>query len=164
MHGVVCGSALVAGMSIDNYVLMQAAVPAGCYDESGGKSTGGVNGYARFWNAEATEPTPDLANPDRGYRGHLTSVSGNLVNFHNSLDFALATGTTLGLETNWEANQEDFKPDKAPINTWYYNYNPNDPILDQRAYITWSAGGARFSIDHHEVMSFVARPRSKAVR
>ena len=91
MGNVVTGSALLAGMEIDNYALMQAAVPAGSYDESGGQKTGGVNGYARFWNAEADRPTPDFASSDLGYRGYFSGVGGNLINLYNEDDFALGT-------------------------------------------------------------------------
>ncbi|MDQ3566315.1 MAG: alpha/beta hydrolase [Pseudomonadota bacterium] len=165
MGNIVTGSALLSGMAIENYALMQAAVPAGCYDESGDQTTGGINGYARFWSVEANKPTPDFADPDLGYRGTLKGVSGNLVNFHNSLDFALATGRTYGLETNWEANQQDYKPDSLAFPFRYYVYEPSAAV-QQRGRLT--DGGnppsiIRYITQHHEMMAFVARPRSKAV-
>lgn len=49
MGNVVCGSALQQGLSVRNYLLMEAAIPAGCYDTGGDSGTGGVNGYDRFW-------------------------------------------------------------------------------------------------------------------
>lgn len=166
MGNIVVGSALLSGMSIANYALMQAAVPAGCYD------AGEVaNSYGPFITAEASTPTPDWADA-RGYRARLADVAGNLVNFYNAFDFALVTGTIAGIETNWEANQRLYKPNViertllGALKRWYAWYppdfqNPNlansgwfhntDPVIE------------RWVHDHHESMSFIARPRSQAV-
>jgi pimeloyl-ACP methyl ester carboxylesterase len=115
MGNVVCGSALRQGLIVKNYLLMEAAFPAGCYDESGGDGAVGVNGYDRFWNAELNRPTPDYHDSDMGYRGFLKAMhsnTGRLVNFHNRLDYALATGIKFfWFEANWEKNQVDYKPD-----------------------------------------------------
>ncbi len=159
MGNVVVGSALLNGMAVENYVLMQAAVPAGCYDESSG-----INSYSRFLNQETIMATPDYANPALGYRGLLKSVSGNLVNFNNSLDFALATGTTIGLQTNWEANETDYKWD-IPAGDRYYQYIPS-ATANQRGRLMDNnnpSGIMRYVIQRDEMMSFIARPRSKAV-
>jgi hypothetical protein len=141
---------LAAGQqNIRNYVLMQAAVPASCYDTS-------FTNYAPFIQAEQQTPTPDIY---RGYPGSIGgAVSGSLVDFYNVNDYALATGTLpwygLWLAVSWEANQENFKPDTGlsyytdGTNCWYY-----DGVHSQRVYLT----------DSHEKMSFCARPRSKAV-
>ena len=55
MGNIVTGSALHRGLTVDNYILLQAAVPAGCYDTSSG-----INSYSRFTSAESTSPTPDI--------------------------------------------------------------------------------------------------------
>lgn len=97
MGNIVAGSALLSGMSIDNYALLQAAVPAGCYDA--GED---VNSYGPFLTAEASTPTPDWADA-RGYRARLAGVTGNLVtgvrayNLHSrasGLAAALAASTS----------------------------------------------------------------------
>jgi hypothetical protein len=155
----VCGAALtVYGLTVKNYVLSQAAVPAGCYDVSAG-----VNNYQRFLQAETNKPTPDLAN-DLGYRGYLATlgVTGNVVNFHNSNDFALAKGFTGPLETNWEKNQEGSKPDSSLSNGNYYAYAPAQPI-GQRCQLVDALIVGRLVLDPHESMALVARARSKAV-
>ena len=106
MGNVVTGSALQKGLSVENLLLMEAALPAGCYDASSG-----INSYSRFATAEASEPTPDYHQAPngeltKGYRGFLSSIFGNVaakvVNYHNSDDYALAKGFTAGFETNWE--------------------------------------------------------------
>ena len=125
--------------NIDNYVLMQAAVPAHCYDTN-------LANYARFLTAETNTPTPDMY---RGYAGNISSaVRGSLVNFYNTNDFALATGTLWLIgEVNWEANQVNYKPDVG------LDYSSNE---------TNAYKGSTLVTDARQIMSFVARPRSKA--
>jgi NedA-like, galactose-binding domain len=166
MGNVVMGSALSRGLTVDNYVLMQAAVPAGCYD-----SSTAVNSYQMFLDAESSHPTPDLATA-QGYRGFLANVSGNLVNFFNPLDFALATGN-LGTLTHipflwwqgvsWENNEVNFKPDHFNLKTLYYNYVPTAPTGQQGQLLDSYYGLLHYVTDPHEMMSLIARPRSKAV-
>lgn len=163
---IVCGAALTDyGLTVDNYVLTQAAVPAGCYDVSGGQNdSSSINGYPRFWNKEANKPTPDFA-ADLGYRGYLATlgVTGNVTNFHNFDDYALATGRTFWLlQTHWEANQDTYKPDDSFSNTNWYTYieaNANG----KRCQLVDAFLVGRFVADSHESMSLLARPRSKAV-
>jgi hypothetical protein len=125
---------------------MEAAIPAGCYNDS-------VNSYARFMIAEATRPTPDTRE-EKGYRLYLQSVTrnvGKFVSFFNIDDYALVTGTTRILfwpfETNWEKNQIDYKPDGG----YFY-----------RGGGISTCGPFRVVADAHESLAFVARPRSKA--
>ena len=134
---------LAAGQhNVRNYVLMQAAVPASCYDPS-------FTNYAPFLQAEQSEPTP---NTYWGYPGSIGgAVSGHLVDFYNTNDYALATGSIFLIGgVNWEANQETFKPDAGQgyrvDSTGTNCYNGFNVISDPR-----------------EIMAFCARPRSKAV-
>ena len=166
MGNVVAGSALKSGMSISNYAMMQAAIPAGCYDASAG-----VNNYERFTNAEVLNPTPDDAS-DLGCRGYLAGVSGRLVNFYNVDDFTLTDGTlpVLG-EVSWEKNQVTYKPDaNATLHgNRIYDYDAGTPAnpypMGQRCFLRgiYPPFNQRMVTDIHESMSFVARPRSKAV-
>ena len=158
MGNIVTGEALKLGMQVSNYALMQAAVPAGCYDEAQL-----INEYPMFLNAEQSHPTPDFANPDKGYRGLLKGVTGELTNFYNANDFALATGTTLGFSTNWEANQRDYKPDDLPVGPGSYQYAPAATPPDHRGSVSFTLSVGRFVTDPHEMMAFIARPRSRAV-
>jgi hypothetical protein len=156
MGNIVTGSALKRGMTVNNYMLMQAAVPSGCYDDR-------VNDYGRFINEEDTRPTPDT-DVQKGYRLLLQPVSNNVgkfTSFFNIDDYALATGiTTLGFwplefETNWEKNEIDYKPDV--LSTGHYSY---DGVAT--SYFVNTNSPDRVVSDIHECLSFVARPRSKA--
>jgi hypothetical protein len=129
--------------NVDNYVLMQAAVDAHCYQTD-------LPDYAVFTTAEASAHTPDAY---RGYPGAINqSVKGQMVDFFNTNDYALATGTLPsylgGFAVSWEANQKSYKPDTGNSystdgtnSLWFYY-----PVTDRR-----------------EIMAFCARPRAKAV-
>jgi hypothetical protein len=129
-HDVVVGRT-----NIDNYVVMQGAVPAHCYDAS-------LTNYSRFIPYEQVAPTPDTY---RSYLGALNqAVRSQIVNFFNANDYALATGPF----GNWEVNQITFKPDSA----LGYEWNGTNAFKDLVQVD-----------DSREIMSFVARPRSKAI-
>ena len=132
--------------NVDNYVLMQAAVPAHCYQTN-------LPNYAPFMALEnGGFPTPDEY---RGYPGAINqAINGNMSDFFNTNDYALATGATYipligNVQINWEANQENFKPDGGyeygtdGTNCWWNN---TTGITDSR-----------------EILAFCSRPRSKAV-
>jgi hypothetical protein len=155
MGNIVTGSALKRGMTLDTYLLMEAAVPSGCYNDT-------VNNYERFLNAELVRQTPDTAT-EMGYRMFLGAARenvGKFVSFFNINDFALATGVTSlagwPFETNWEKNQVDYKPDSFSSGRYVYQGNGV-------SYFQMPQGDVRTITDVHESLSFVARPRSKAV-
>lgn len=166
----VCGSALtVYGLSVDNYVIGQGAVPAGCYD-----TREEVNQYADFLDAETQRPTPDW-NGNYGYRQQLEDihVSGTVASFYNTGDYALKTGRTGNCNVSWEGDQLDFKPDVVRYNLFgapqifylYYSRDFDDQHYAGKGWL-FNSGGAgeeREVANDHESMAFVARPRSEAV-
>jgi len=120
---------------LNNYVLMEAAVPAQCYD---------VNAplYDSFTIREGESPTPNTYN---GYPGAInTAIRGEMSNFFSDEDFATSRA--------WEDNQVLFKPNLSlgyrifPEGPYFILASPAVPVDDLR-----------------ERMSFVARPRTKAV-
>ena len=148
MGGIVMMQALklqlAAGQTnIDNLVIMQAAVPAHCYDPS-------LANFAPFLAAETnifSMRTPDTY---RSYPGAINSaVRNQIVNFFNTNDFALATGTVQGFgSVSWEGNEISYKPDQG------FGYS-SDGTNAYKSTVLLS--------DARQIMSFVARPRSKAV-
>jgi pimeloyl-ACP methyl ester carboxylesterase len=164
MGNVVCGEALRQGMQVRNYLLMEAAIPMSCYDAN-------TPQLARLVDQDTQYHTPDYhVTPGSneaalGYRGYLQNVSGSLTNFFNPDDWALATGFTLGQETNWERNQINYKPDGEVAGavhdaSWSYQYDPTH-LLNQRASVL--SGEYRYVTDSWEMKAFVARSRTKAV-
>jgi hypothetical protein len=144
-------SALKEGMRVNNYLILQGAMSAKCYN-------GNLPTLEKFQDAETEHATPDLANK-LGYGGYLSGVNGTLINMFNPDDFALATGTIpIYGEANWEENQRISKPD--------------DPLgVGQYYYHTYSEGSVSYTLtgttrlvnDTHESMAFIARTRTKAV-
>jgi hypothetical protein len=121
--------------------MMQAAVPAHCYDTA-------LPNYSLFTEAEVTSHTPDIY---RGYPGNIASaVNGQIVDFFNTNDFALVTGTFLGYNISWEGNEVTFKPD------YVWSYTSDGTNCYQNTF------GTSLVTDPREQMAFVARPRSKA--
>lgn len=141
---------------IDNYVMMQTAVPAHCYDTA-------ITNLPSLIDMETSIPTPNVyTNYAGGIRAALRG--GNIYNLFNPVDFALASGwnqTGLG---SWEHNQELLKP----LVFFGYLYI----ATNQTAYVISNQFTGAFGItnlqnrivtDPLELMPFVARPRSKAV-
>jgi hypothetical protein len=93
----------------------------------------------------------------------MTGISTqNFHSFFNIDDFALVTGTKLGVQANWEANQVDYKPDGRRG----YHHLPEFTGLEKnhRGHYSPEEGWLGRDIsDDHEVMAFIARPRSKAL-
>lgn len=90
MGNIVAGSALEKGASVANYALLNAAVPAICYDTSG-------NVFQAGWGYVTPNDDFDSATVALSYQGRLSNVSGNLINFFLPADSAL------GL---WELNND----------------------------------------------------------
>jgi hypothetical protein len=146
----VASEALSQGAPFSNYILTQGAVPAFCYD-------GTAPTLSALLAAEAITPTPFYASVG-GYYESWTNISGNLIDFYNTNDFALATGTTLGLPTNWEENQRTQKPEAFAGGPSYIFYPSNQTSI---AYFTFSSD---YTVtDWQESRSMVARSHTAAV-
>jgi pimeloyl-ACP methyl ester carboxylesterase len=142
---------------INNYVLMQAAVPAHCYDPS-------YDTYDAYLEQEIIKPTPDLY---RSYGALIrAALRGQLVNFFNPRDYALMTGYEMiplppanpprlyRLATNFREHQLE-KPDK--------NYYYQSGVVSYNATVASPVGASvvnRTVTDIHEKLAHVARPRS----
>ncbi len=150
---------------VDNWVLMQAAVPAQCFDPN-------VPSHQFFLNVEAVLPTPDT------YRSYATGITnalrpgGRISNFFNTNDFALST---------WEINQSfnnanlrgygltTIKPNSF---LGYSTDGANSHLSTNSWNLSfWSTiyggyylhGPTRAVTNALELMPFVSRPRSLAV-
>ena len=144
---------------LDNYVMMQAAIAAHCYDTS-------VPNFQPFLDAEANiTQTP---NTYAGYAAGIDNalrVGGKVINFFNTVDYALATATNslLGLNVSWEGNERLFKP----LSFFGYYYIASNSVAGVVANPFTALFGItnlqnRTLTDPREIMPFVARPRSFA--
>lgn len=107
MGNIVAGSALLAGLTVNNYVLLQAAVPASCYDDrdllkqpQSQRPYVGVD--VTLWENDTPDDDPVAETRALAYRGRLSGDRGNLVSFYLPNDAA----TTYA----WEFNNDQFKP------------------------------------------------------
>jgi hypothetical protein len=99
MGNIVAGSALEKGASVANYALLNAAVPAICYDTSG-------NVVQTGWGYVTPNDDPDSATVSLSYQSRLANVSGNLVNFFLPADSALSA---------WELNNDSPSGGRFPL-------------------------------------------------
>jgi len=117
--------------ALNNYVLMEAAVPAHCYDTNAPLCLGLVT-------EEFEHPTP---NTYLGYPGALTNaLRGNIFNFFSTNDFALAA---------WVGNQLLQKPESdlgyqiiPPLQPYWVN----TPITDPREIMAFCARPRSYAI------------------
>jgi hypothetical protein len=165
------GSALRQGMTIDSYVMMEAAVSLSCYfppPEVGQPDVLTSSLLDSLVNADAAHPTPDTVS-DQGYRGALQSIkqgiANNWVNYFNQFDFWLATGQTSGWllwqDIHWVRNQLELKPSDV-MGPTKYEYH-QDHQVSNRCVLAELLHADRPVEDTHEAMAFVARSRTRAM-
>jgi hypothetical protein len=151
---VVASEALLQGASCDNCVLSQGAFPAHCYDTN-------APFLQDLWDSE-TNSVNAMQTPfyttNGGYHGYCLPIHTDMINFYNTNDFALATGTTGPFDTNWEADQRTLKPHAFVGGPSYIYYPSNFATV---AYYTF---GSHYTVtDSQEIKALVARSRSSAV-
>ena len=167
MGNVVAGEALRRGAPVDNYVMMQAALSASCWDDRD------LLNIDQFTEAERRSYTPDKVD-QMGYRGLFTGIRGvNVANFFNEQDFALRTGADqvvprLHLGGLWEANNVLFKPQilkyrALPRMYGFWNSIPGIWHPSKRPEIEGHWVLERRLNDPHESMAYLARSRTRAV-
>jgi hypothetical protein len=144
MGNIVAGSALKKGMAVQNYALLNAAVPALCYDQ---------NAPIR-WNYTTPDDDPDPLTKALAYLNQLSNVGGTLINFHLENDFATTTA--------WESNNWLFKPQRFNSGATGYYYDRSKPA-GQRLGISFATSIGRFVRTAHEAMAYVDQSRSKTV-
>lgn len=147
MGNIVTGSALRKGMSVVNYVLLNAAVPAMCYDESTS---------LHQWNYVTPNDDPDNGTKDMAYLGKLKTLNPNVINFFLTRDFA----TTF----SWENNNNLFKPQNQIITSCVRGYtyaraNPSGTKL----YVDFCVSPLRHLIDEDEAMAFACQSLTKTI-
>src|SRR6267154_1609760 len=124
MGNIVAGSALRGGLQIDNYALLNAAVPAACYDEDEGRIRQTVQAvhdagpfHFTMWDSTSPDSDSDLITRDMAYRGTLKNAAGTLVNFFLPDDYATSFA--------WEINNDQTKPPSSDtLFDKKFEYNP----------------------------------------
>jgi pimeloyl-ACP methyl ester carboxylesterase len=137
----VASEAISQGAPFDTCILTQAAMPASAFDVNAPTNADLV--YAD--TPPAGEPTPQWQ--PMGYRGIYTNLTGQIINFFNTSDYALGW---------WVSNQKLSKPDGLPGARNYTSDGTNGyAILDVGLY--------RLVTDPEECRGMVSRARTFAI-
>ena len=147
MGNIVAGAALKNGMSVANYIMLNAAVPAMCYDESA--SLRQLN-----WNYTTPNTDPDAGTRSLAYIGKFGTLNTNVVNFFLNNDSAT--------RTLWEINNSIWRPHRYNLGTTGYGYDPS-AIVGRRLYITFFTAFGRYLIDPHEAMPYASQSLTRTV-
>lgn len=123
MGNIVVGEAMRLGMQVNNYALMQPAVPAACYDEREVLKQTSTYDHSflgqdvTMWDEASPDDDPDDATRNLAYRGMLKDIgqNGNLILFYLPNDSATSNA--------WELNNDLTKP--SGTLSGYFRYNRN---------------------------------------
>jgi len=160
MGNIVVGEAMRLGMHVNNYALMQPAVPAACYDEREVlKQTStyqhsflGVN--VTMWDEASPDDDPDDATRNMAYRGMLKDIgqNGNLILFYLPNDAATSNA--------WELNNDLTKPSGTLSGQFRYDRNGQP---GQKLYRDFGGGIHEYSwASRRESATFACRTWGKA--
>ena len=138
MGNIVASESVRLGASVDNYALMQAAVPSAAYDEHGRTKYDGESynhpGLITMWDKETPDDDDDPATRALAYRGRFKNLGAatNLVSFFLPQDYATLMP--------WEVNNDLMKP--PPGNSFSnYRYTRNNPQGQKLYRFNWANYG-----------------------
>lgn len=120
----IVGEALRQGLVVDNYALMQSAVPAACYDsdDTNVKETLPYNiyGTVTVWDKDTPDDDTDPATRQLAYRGRFANIdlNANLTSFFMPNDYATFKP--------FELNNDQFKPELGVFSKEYH-YKKDNP-------------------------------------
>jgi esterase/lipase superfamily enzyme len=157
MGNVVVSSALREGMQVENYALLNAAIPAMCYD--------GREALYEF-DRETPDGDADLVTKALGFKEKMSQTNGaRLINFYLSNDSAL-TGKInvpiVGDVFGWEDNNAHYKPESFNLGTTGYDYDP-DRTAGTKVYLTFLTEFGRHLRSSHESAAYATASRTKTV-
>jgi len=160
MGNIVTSEAIRLGMGVNNYALMQAAVPSACYDPD--TRTRYPTTYTHFtftmWDKQTPDDDPDLATRALAYRGRFSNLGVNLVSFYLERDYATFMP--------WEVNNDQTKPEGGSLVANFHYLRNN--LSGQKLYKYTSVFPAQEMFDYYltnsyEAMSYACSTWGKAV-
>ena len=165
MGNIVAGSALAQGLQVKNYALLQAAVPASCYDDT--ENVHETKTYTQpikiaglnLWNKTMwTESGADNDYDPQAYRGKLKNIgsNNNLINFWQKDDHATSWA--------WEINNDLTKPSGFMTKEGYY-YTSTNASGSRCVYVTGDetgVGHTQTTVTGYDALTYCCRAWSKA--
>jgi pimeloyl-ACP methyl ester carboxylesterase len=178
MGNIVASEAIRLGMRVDNYALMQAAVPSACYDddertrhtepESIKFELLNINLQVyNFWNKQTPDDDPDLETRKLAYRGRFKNIgqNTNLTSFFLPGDYATFIP--------WQVNNDLTKPEGILATSFAYERNnPSGEKLFKYHTEVDSHGGIPFDVkvvdyylenSYYEAMAYACSTWGKAL-
>lgn len=150
LGNVLGGSALRRGMSIRNYAMLDAAVPASCYDDS-----------ARLqqpFGSYSPDHDTDSITQALAYKNKLASVGSkaNIINFYLASDDALDA---------WRLNNEFFRPQIFySISQNYHGYTYQDwNAPGEKLFIRFIISPTRYLTQMEESLGYAAKSSTYSV-
>ena len=138
MGNIVASEAIRLGMNVNNYALMQAAVPAAAYDEHERtkqrftfRHRGRIGSIPTpigitVWDKQTPDDDPDEITRALAYRGRFKDIgfNTNLINFFLPQDYATFMA--------WEINNDQTKPEEGLFSA-NFRYRRNNPEGEKAA-------------------------------
>ncbi len=147
MGNVVSGSALQKGLHVSNYVMLNAAAPASCYDNN-------PNIRQNFGNTPDNDL--DQATLQLAYKSKFSVMSVRPVNFYLASDSALMV---------WVENNRAFKPEvfyETAGGDHAYKYFPGNPS-GQKLFLSFILNSNRNLERMEESLAYAAKSSTLAV-
>jgi len=170
MGNIVTSEALRLGLAVNNYALMQAAVPAACYDADEARirrtsqetHTAGPLIY-QMWDSPTPDEDDDASTQALAYRGTFQGIgtNANLISFYLSEDYATSFA--------WEINNDQTKPpmwngEQGNASLCFnYEYNPQgNPGQKLWMFAVSALYPTYYITNKHEAMAYACRTWGKA--
>ena len=149
MGNVVVSSALRENMQVDNYALLNAAIPAMCYD--------GRQILYEF-DRETPDGDADPITKALGFKEKISQTNNaRLINFYLTNDSALADENF-----GWVGNNRSYKPESFNLGTTGYDYDP-ERAADTKIHITFALDFGRHLRLFQESAAYATASRTKTV-
>jgi hypothetical protein len=147
MGNIVGGSAFLKGMHLQRYALINAAVPASCYDPNPALQ----QPYGNTPDHDSDPLTQALA-----YKNRFAAISTTLINFYLQSDDALEL---------WALNNQLYKPQPfitSTVGDHGYKYFPGNPP-GQKLFLSFILNASRTLQQMEESLAYAARSSTKVV-
>jgi hypothetical protein len=168
MGNIVVASALAHGFVPDTYALLNAAIPAACYDDDPAlqpmptTKTAGPLGVHLWERDTSPDDDPDPATRAVAYRGRLKTVAGNLISFYLPEDYATSYAWELNNVLTKPPTGDEQRPEYGMLDA-SFTYEREATAGQKLAKRSFLGGIDHYLTDPDEAEPFACRTWAKAV-